>query len=761
MAVGLFLLCLTSLSAQVTVSPTLPDPSTFLWGNSSVNAPGQTSYVNGTGYGYRYLLPQNFDPTVKYPAIIFLHGDGESGTDNVLQLSVQNNTGNGVLALVSTANPNNQQNYPCFFICPQKPVGSIWSSDASATEIKNILNIFETQYPNAFDTTRIYITGLSDGGTGAYDMPFLLAQNHQLGANPFAAAVPMSASFGYYIDRPFSSQPFMPIWAFHAADDPNAPISGSDDTCVPALRALGFSILYTRYNTGGHVIWELAYQHPQLLPWLFSQQLGQAVQGPLSNFAVTTATQSSGPVLNLSGTADTSVLPFNGLSWSNSTNGQSGTASGSPSPTWSISDLPLSSGTNDIQVTASAPNNTALVLGNPADYGGTLTVNLPLNVSPSVNVALNQPVTVSSTVSATLGGANAVDGNPTTRWSSDYTDNEWIEVDLGANYNISEVDLNWESACGKNYQIQTSTDNVNWTTQSNIVGNTTSGLLKYAYATPVVGRYVRMLGTLRATVWGYSLFEFSVYSADPATTLSSLSSLPSLSSLYFQNGTSLAMLSVNTSFLPTAWQGVGTMGAGWQECAIADVNGDGTNDIIFQNGTLIGALIMNADGTPNSWVGIGQMNAGWQLCGAAAITGDGNLDLIFQNGTLLGYLEVSTAGVPLSWNGIGVMGDGWQLRAVACLDGTGQPDLIFQNGCSLGALQVGTNGQPTAWNGIGMMSSGWTLSYAVDLNGDDQPDLVFQNGTSLGALEVNTSFQPVAWHGLGAMDSGWTLPGDY
>jgi hypothetical protein len=232
-------------------------------------------------------------------------------------------------------------------------------------------------------------------------------------------------------------------------------------------------------------------------------------------------------------------------------------------------------------------------------------------------------------------------------------------------------------------------------------------------------------------------------------------------SLFFQNGASLGVLNLNGAFLPGTWQGIGTMGSGWQERALADINGDGIPDIIFQNGALIGALILDASGNPGSWVGIGSMNAGWQLRGAGEVTGDGKLDLIFQNGTLLGYLEVNTSGVPQSWTGIGAMGTGWQLRAVADLNGDGHPDLLFQNGASLGVLQVGTSGLPTAWNGIGALNAGWTLSDAVDVNGDGEPDLLFQNGTQLGALEVNTSFQPVAWHGIGAMGAGWTLPGDY
>jgi hypothetical protein len=266
------------------------------------------------------------------------------------------------------------------------------------------------------------------------------------------------------------------------------------------------------------------------------------------------------------------------------------------------------------------------------------------------------------------------------------------------------------------------------------------------------------VGTFNGTVYGWELD----LGGSPGDTLSfKFNQLAFVSFLYFQNGTSLGILSLNTTFIPNEWTGIGAMGSGWQERAVADVNGDGIDDILFQNGTLLGILIMNAAGQPASWVGIGAMNAGWELRGVADITGDGNLDLIFQDGTLLGYLEINSSGQPLSWNGIGAMGAGWQLRAVADLTGNDRPDLIFQNGTLIGALQVNTSGVPTAWTGIGAMGTGWTLSDAVDVNGDGQPDLIFQNGSSLGALQINTSFQPVAWHGIGALGTGWTLPGDY
>jgi hypothetical protein len=159
-----------------------------------------------------------------------------------------------------------------------------------------------------------------------------------------------------------------------------------------------------------------------------------------------------------------------------------------------------------------------------------MTANLPYTAAPvssNVNLALNKPVTASSVEASGLVAANAVDGNSTTRWSSTYSDLQWITVDLGANYSVREVDLNWETACGKNYLIQTSTDNVAWTTQTTVTGNTTSGLHTYPYtsATLPVARYIRVYGTARATGWGYSIYEISVYGGAASTTTTTLANV--------------------------------------------------------------------------------------------------------------------------------------------------------------------------------------------------------------------------------------------
>src|SRR5690349_8519959 len=82
----------------------------------------------------------------------------------------------------------------------------------------------------------------------------------------------------------------------------------------------------------------------------------------------------------------------------------------------------------------------------------------------TTNMALNRPVTCSSIENTGTACANAVDGNASTRWSSAFSDPQWIRVDLGSTQPISRVRLTWEAAYGRSYQIQTSNDATNWTT---------------------------------------------------------------------------------------------------------------------------------------------------------------------------------------------------------------------------------------------------------------------------------------------------------
>ncbi|GAA5195260.1 hypothetical protein GCM10023322_61590 [Rugosimonospora acidiphila] len=118
------------------------------------------------------------------------------------------------------------------------------------------------------------------------------------------------------------------------------------------------------------------------------------------------------------------------------------------------------------------------------------------------------PTTASSTENATFPAGNATDGNTGTRWSSAFSDPQWLQVDLGATHSISRVVLNWEPAYGRAFQIQTSTNGSTWTSIYSTTGGT--GGVQTLNVTGS-GRYVRMYGTARATAYGYSLYEFQVY----------------------------------------------------------------------------------------------------------------------------------------------------------------------------------------------------------------------------------------------------------
>jgi len=145
-----------------------------------------------------------------------------------------------------------------------------------------------------------------------------------------------------------------------------------------------------------------------------------------------------------------------------------------------------------------------------------------LTSSSPTDLALNHPAYASSTESGgygenSSGPGAAVDGNLNARWSSLDADPQWIYVDLGATYNVSEVKLSWETAYGKAYQIQVSNNATNWSTIYSTATGT--GGLNDLTGLSGSGRYVRVYGTVRGTHWGYSLWEFAVYgSAIPMPT---------------------------------------------------------------------------------------------------------------------------------------------------------------------------------------------------------------------------------------------------
>ncbi|HXR71329.1 carbohydrate-binding protein [Actinocrinis sp.] len=180
------------------------------------------------------------------------------------------------------------------------------------------------------------------------------------------------------------------------------------------------------------------------------------------------------------------------------------------SSTGLISGTPTATGTSSVTVTAkdgtgataSASFNWAVTSSGGGTCGAT-------------NIALNKTAAASSTENASFPAQNAADGNTATRWSSAFADPQWLEVDLGSTQSICGVTLNWEAAYATAFSIQTSDDNSTWT---NIYSTTTGTGGTQNLSVSGSGRYIRMLGTARATQWGYSLWEFQVFAGSGSGT---------------------------------------------------------------------------------------------------------------------------------------------------------------------------------------------------------------------------------------------------
>jgi hypothetical protein len=186
-----------------------------------------------------------------------------------------------------------------------------------------------------------------------------------------------------------------------------------------------------------------------------------------------------------------------------------------------------------VEVSPFADSTFTLIATGEVTDTSRVTINVldPLDI----NRALNRPVVASSGEpnSNVANPALAVDGNPATRWSSAWLDNQWIYVDLGQSHAIQRVVLNWEVAYGRSYRLEVSDNVQNWTE----IYSTTSGNGSIDDLTNLsgTGRYVRMFGLVRGTQWGFSLWEFEVYGVPLITGIDENSPLPGTFSLAQNN----------------------------------------------------------------------------------------------------------------------------------------------------------------------------------------------------------------------------------
>ena len=148
--------------------------------------------------------------------------------------------------------------------------------------------------------------------------------------------------------------------------------------------------------------------------------------------------------------------------------------------------------------------------GSVTSTSAAVTVTSP--TSGTTNLALYKSASSSGDQNTSLGPQNAVDGNLTTRWSSAFVDNAWLEIDLGSSMLVNKVVLYWESAYGKAYQVQGSTDGQTWTTLFTQSAGT--GGVETLSLPATNTRFLRLQGITRATAYGYSLYELQAFGAN-------------------------------------------------------------------------------------------------------------------------------------------------------------------------------------------------------------------------------------------------------
>lgn len=196
---------------------------------------------------YLFYSPERSetDHQATFPLVLFLHGGGEGGSD------IQKVKKNGLPMLIEGG-----RDFPFYVVSPQNPSQKQFWDDQ---QLIRLLDEILTDHP--IDRSRIYLTGLSRGGYGAWR---LAIQN----PDRFAALVPISGGGPLpYVER----IKHMPTWAFHGAQDPVIPVQESQ-RMIEALREAGGNAQLTVYPDAKHDAWSAAYEDPALYTWLLNQQ---------------------------------------------------------------------------------------------------------------------------------------------------------------------------------------------------------------------------------------------------------------------------------------------------------------------------------------------------------------------------------------------------------------------------------------------------------------------------------------------------------
>jgi predicted peptidase len=220
-------------------------------------------------FRYRLLRPEpasgNGRSGGRHPLVLFLHGAGERGNDNAKQLKY---------LPTWLADPAVRQRHPCFVLAPQCRMDERWVdvswADAKSTpqpatptiDLSAVIQALEeTITREQVDPARIYLTGLSMGGFGTWDLAARMP-------NRFAAILPVCGGGDDDVAGRIAA---LPIWCFHGDADTAVPVERSR-SMIAAVKAAGGRPIYSELAGVGHDSWTPAYRDGFVLDWLFSQR---------------------------------------------------------------------------------------------------------------------------------------------------------------------------------------------------------------------------------------------------------------------------------------------------------------------------------------------------------------------------------------------------------------------------------------------------------------------------------------------------------
>ena len=223
--------------------------------------------VEGRDVAYQVFVPKGWSPDREWPVVLFLHGSGERGSDNEAQLK------QGLPPWLAT----HGDDFPAIVVAPQAPDDTIWDGAQERTALAAMEDSVAAYHG---DRSRLYVTGLSMGGYGAWqfavDHPGLFAAAAVIcGAIRAPDDMPELVVHG----APEGSNPYqwvaerlkpMPVWIFHGeVDDQVSPIEARN--MYAALLKAGDDVRFTQFPGVNHGSWGPAYATAGLWPWMFAQ----------------------------------------------------------------------------------------------------------------------------------------------------------------------------------------------------------------------------------------------------------------------------------------------------------------------------------------------------------------------------------------------------------------------------------------------------------------------------------------------------------